>query len=271
MTNPKHEQPENAAVNEAAPVTGTPWQRGLTVFKKLGPAGVLAVMASVLPALGGFVLLAKIDAVGQWLQSHGSQGKLMYAGGFAVLAGFALLPTYASASLGGWAFGFGTGLALAMVGFLGGSMIGYASGRLASGDRVERLLAENARWKAVRDGLVGGGFWKSLGIVTLVRMPPNSPFALTNLVLSSVRVPIVVYGIGTLLGMLPRTALVVYLASKIQGEFNEEAATSKPWWMIPVGLVMLFGVLYVLKAVADRALGKLVGAAEGVPNGPVKK
>ena len=176
--------------------------------------------------------------------------------GFAVLAGFALLPTYASAALGGWAFGFGPGLVLAMLGFAAGSLIGYISGRLASGDRVEKLLSENARWSAVRDALVGGTFLKRLGIVTLVRLPPNSPFAVTNLVLAGVKVPLPTYLTGTVLGMLPRTALVVYLASRVRGELAEKA-NDKPWWMIPIGIVMLLGVFYILKIVADRALRRL--------------
>jgi len=233
------------------------FHRGFAVFRRLGPAGVLAVIASLLPPLGGILLLAKMDVVGKWLQSHGAEGKAMYAGGFAVLAGFALLPTYASAALGGWAFGFSTGLVLAMIGFVGGALIGYTSGRLASGNRVDAIVAEKPRWKAVRDGLVGGTFLKSLGIVTLVRLPPNSPFAITNLVLASVKVPLAAYILGTAAGMLPRTALVVFLASKLQGELAEKAS-AKPWWMIPIGIVMLLGVFYILKVVAERALARLV-------------
>jgi len=144
-----------------------------------------------------------------------------------------------------------------MIGFVGGALIGYTSGRLASGNRVDAIVAEKPRWKAVRDGLVGGTFLKSLGIVTLVRLPPNSPFAITNLVLASVKVPLAAYILGTAAGMLPRTALVVFLASKLQGELAEKAS-AKPWWMIPIGIAMLLGVFYILKVVAERALARLV-------------
>jgi len=46
----------------------------------------------------------------------------------------------------------------------------------------------------------------------------------------------------------------------VQNQLAADAATARPWWMIPLGLVMFFGVLYVLKVVADRALASLMKA-----------
>ncbi len=243
-----------------------------SIFEKLGLAGWLAVVASVMPALGGFALLGTLGVVGPWLRGHEVIGVVLYVSAFALFAGLALLPTYAQAVLGGWAFGFAGGLPAALLGFFGGSLIGYEVGRRASGDRVMKLLEEHPKWKAVRDALVGGeqgaGFWRTLGIVTLVRIPPNSPFALTNLVLSSVRVPRVAYALGTLVGMAPRTAVAVFLASEIEGSLSRDAIP-RPWWFWVSAVGVSVAVLGILYLIANRALARVVGdgaaacAAEG--------
>ena len=215
------------------------------------------MVAAALPALGGFALLAYVDPVGSWLRGHSTYGVLIYAAGFALASGLAFLPTYAQAFLGGWAFAFAQGFPAALIGFLGGSFIGYEVARRASGDRVERLLAEKPKWNAVRDALVGRGFWPTLGIVTLVRLPFNSPFAITNLVMASVGVGRVPYLVGTLLGMAPRTAALVLIGGLFHDVAASEALDRRPWWLWPVAIGSTVVVLTVLGAIANRAIKRM--------------
>jgi len=239
-------------------VTAKPPSNFAALFKRLGPAGPLAIIAVTLPALGGFLLLASMNPAGKWLKSHGDAGILIYASGFALAAGLAILPTYSLAALGGWAFGMTTGFLAALAGFTGGSIIGYLTGRAASGERVEALIEEQPRWATIRDALIGNKTrrnpLKTLLIITLLRLPPNSPFAMTNLVLASFRVPFLLYVLGTAIGMAPRTLLVAFLASKIQSEVFDPNAVSSPKWLIPVGVVMLVAVFAVLNHIAKKAL-----------------
>lgn len=245
----------NAAAIEAA----TPWSVS-GVVKRLGPAAVLAVIAAVLPPLGSIALFVYIDDVGAWLRTHGDLGPFIYSAAFAVLAGLALLPTYASAILGGWAFGFALGFPAALAGFFGGSLIGYGVARTFTRDRVNAVIAQNQKMAAVRQALIGGSFWRTLGIVTLLRLPINSPFAITNLVLASVKVRPLVYVMGTLVGMAPRTGLVVYLAESVRGMVASEAARSaKPWWVIALGIGLALVVLLVISQIASRALKRVTG------------
>lgn len=288
------QQPQHSNQSESSGATGVaggePPVTFASVATRLGPAGPLAVAWAVLPALGGFALLYKAETVGSWLRGHGSEGVVIYAALFMVLSGFALLPTYASAILGGWAFGFAQGFPAALVGFGGGSVIGYFVARTAAKNRVVKLIEEHEKWRVVRDALIGGsdagrrgavhgggsgggaalageppvaqaghGFWKMLGVVALLRLPPNSPFAITNLVMASVGVRFVPFVLGTLIGMAPRTAAAVYIATTLHGLTKAEIKHSTPAWMMAVGIGVMLVVLGILGAIAQRALKKVAG------------
>ncbi len=223
------------------------------IWQKLGALGPLALMAATLPALGGFVLLAYSGTVGEWLRDQGPSGITYYVTGFTILAGLALLPTYAQAIVGGFAFGALHGTAAALGGFLGASLVGYLVASLASGDRAETVIAEHPKWKAVHDALLRGSWLKTLGIVTLIRIPPNSPFAMTNLVLAATQVPLPIYAIGTLVGMAPRTYAAVYIGSTL----NDLNKVEKPWWTWPVGIAVTLIVVAIIGVIANHALSRL--------------
>lgn len=237
---------------------GGTWDKARDYFRRLGPAGYLAIIASTLPPLGGFVLIGLSgNYVAPWLRQHGTYGAVIYAAGFTLLAGFALLPTYAQSLLGGWAFGLKVGVLGALAGFAGASCIAYAIARRAAGDRVIGIINEHPKWRAVYEALLGRGFWRTLGIVTLIRIPPNSPFALTNLVMAATRVPLSIYLIGTVVGMAPRTAAVVYLGTQLK-DWNAEGPSSK--WGFAISVVVTIVVVGVVGHIANKALAKFTGA-----------
>lgn len=227
-------------------------------FRRLGPAGYLAVAWAILPAVGGILLLANLGPVSDWLVAHRDLGLVLYIGIFALSAGFGVLPTYSQAILGGWAFGIAVGFPAALAGFVGASMIGYLAARAASEDRAEKLIAENAKALAVREALIGHGFWKALGIVTLLRIPLNSPFALTNLVMASTGVSKRAFVIGTALGMAPRTFIAVWLATQVQNLTDD--SIPKPLWLKIAGIASVIVVLAIVWWIGDRAVRKVTGA-----------
>lgn len=224
-----------------------------TVFQRLGPAGPLAVIAATLPAIGGITLLFLIqDYAGPWLKSHGALGVLIYIAGFALLSGFALLPTYAQSVLGGWAFGMQFGLAAALAGFLGGALLGYAIGVRAAGDRAVQLIREQPKWEAIYAALVGSGFWRTLLIVGLIRL--NSPFSLTNFVLAAARTNVVAYAVGTLLGLAPRTAAAVFIGAGLK-ELTFEGTGNLWFWIGSV--FVLFIVVLIIGQIATHAVQRV--------------
>jgi uncharacterized membrane protein YdjX (TVP38/TMEM64 family) len=241
------------------PVGGAADQRPL--LQRLGPAGPLALLATFGPPVGLVTLAVFSGPVAGWLREHHTVGVLLYVVAFAVLAGFALLPTHIQCALAGYAFGLELGAPVVLLGIVGAAVIGYEVARRASGDRVLEVIDEKPRWRAVRDALVGvdargHGFWRTLGIVTLVRIPPNSPFALTNLVMASVKVPRPAFLIGTVIGIAPRTLLAVYIGAGLQA-FTKDAAVGKAAWVFWTGLGITLVVLAVVVLLAQRAINRL--------------
>src|SRR5690242_9471528 len=71
------------------------------ILHRLGPAGPLAVLAASMPAIGGFLMLGSIKWFAPWLRTHQLSGILICIFVYAVLGGFALLPSYAHSVLCG--------------------------------------------------------------------------------------------------------------------------------------------------------------------------
>lgn len=220
------------------------------VAGRLGWTSALAVAWALLPAALGFLLLANMDWASDWLGRTEPNDEAAYAGFFAVSAGLGLLPTYAQALFGGYRFDVLPGVPLALAGFVGASLIGYALARTVARDRVAREIERWPKAEIVRRAFVGRGLWRTLGTVALVRLPFNSPFALTNLVLAALRVHPVIYVTGTAVGMLPRTAAVVWIGSQLADWGSKE----RPGWYLPASIGLSLAVLLVLSQIGKMAL-----------------
>lgn len=235
-------------------------------WRKIGPLGPLAAFAVFMPPVSGMLLLGTLHQVGPWLREHEFAGLAFYVLGFTVLGGLALLPTYAQSMLGGWAFGVEVGAVAALAGFVGASLVSYAISRRLSGDRLERLLAEHTRWNAVYAALLRSGFWKAVFIITLLRLPPNAPFAASNLAMAALAVPVVPFVLGTLAGLAPRTTAVVAIGAGLSRlDLADRAQTA---WFAG-GLAVTVVVLAVIGWMANRALRE-VERSVGVSAGEVR-
>lgn len=235
----------------------TLWQ----ALRSLGGAGILGLAWVAMPPIGGLLLFAYMKSIAEWFKSHGDigQGEFegigLYVVGFVVCAGLGLLPTYAQAILGGYAFGVWWGFVAALMGFTGAATLGYVVARYVSGERVMHLIESNKKARAVRDALVGDRHpLRTFGIVTLLRLPPNSPFAISNLVMAGVRVPMAIFIPATLLGMAPRTFAAVYFGSTLQVLAGKP---DTPRVIYIAGIVLSVIVVIVIGLIAQRALERI--------------
>lgn len=206
-----HAEPTASAQPARLPLS----RRAFRLLRRIGPAGPLAVAACVMPGIGALVLYQRLGAAAAWLRDHNHLGPVACAATFGLLGGVALLPTYALSLVCGWSFGFGPGLVTTLAGFLAAALLGYGLARNADQGRVMRVVEESPKLRALHTTFATGGVGKVVVTVGLVRLAPVAPFSLTNLAMAAMRIHPVPYAVGTLLGMAPRTALLVYAASRL--------------------------------------------------------
>lgn len=230
---------------------------GCAMLKRLGPAAILGVAWSTLPSFAGVMLILNMEPLRLLLVGDGTStlhiatGMSIYLVAFVVLAGFGCLPTVSQALLAGYAFGVPMGLGLALLGFGGASLVGYEVVSKIARSRVEQEIVNKPRARMLRDALLQASGMRALMIVTLVRISPSSPFALTNLLLASLGVPRMIYFFGTLIGMLPRTLAAVMIGQQFTGWTGE---IDKPRWLIVLGIVAIITLVIVISKVAAGVL-----------------
>lgn len=229
--------------------------------RQLGPSVTLpALAAAVLPALGGFGFIALATTLKPWVESHGLAGMWAFVGFFAAATGFALMPTYALSFGAGVFFGWTLGGPLAICGAGLGSLIGYALWGLLARKRVLEVIASKPKARIVRDALVMRSPGRALFLVTLLRLPPNSPFALMNMLMSSVKVPLWAYLVGTVVGMSPRTLLAAFIGATV-GSVDQVGSAGGRWQMAGalVGIAVFIVVVMLCSRWAKRALAQELG------------
>jgi len=220
-------------------------------------AFVLALLWVTVPPLIGFKLLANIGAVGEWLKEDPSRGIPAYILLFALSSGLGILPTYAQAILGGWVFGLALGAPAAIAGCVGGALLGWSFSRLVRGRGIEAWLDAKPKARAIRTALVGAHQVRLMWLVALLRLPPNSPFAIANLAMASTGVRLLPFMAGTAIGMTPRTIAAVGIAAAgaATGASDIQALIRDQGWLwFGIGVVALIAAFSVISHVAKRAL-----------------
>lgn len=223
-------------------------------MRRLGAAGPVAIVLSFWPPLGGFILLASLTTLGPWLRAHGMEGVLTYFLVIGFLLGVSFVPTYSAAILAGWAFGFTIGFPLAMVTITLSSLMAYAIGRGIARDRVLEVIRERPQWNAIYRSLLNEKSARTTMVITLLRIPPASPFAIANFALAAARVRLPEYTLGTFIGIAPRTALATFAAAGLEQLRFKDVASS---WMVIAGIVATVVACVALGMLAKRALREM--------------
>ncbi len=215
----------------------------------------VALISAFLPMAGFAVLAVFALPMGEWLRTNWEIGSLLFAAGIVIFCGLAILPPNLVGVVSGWSFGFGLGTSVLMAGLIVAALVSFAVNARIAGDRLTERFEQYPRFNLVYKELLRSRFWHVMLIVTLLRMS-FSPFALTNFLLSSARVSIGSFLIGTAVGMFPRSAGLVFLGSGLS-ELSVEGGRE------PVSLVIAMAATVIsiiaIAYISRRALGRMTG------------
>lgn len=210
--------------------------------------------------VAGFVLPVKewAEAFQGWIEGFGAWGMAIFALAY-VLAVVLLVPASPLTIAGGLAFGFWA-IPLIVVSATIGATLAFLVARYLARKKVQKLIAHRPNFTAV-DKAVSKEGWK---IVALLRLSPAVPFSLQNYVMGVSQVGLVPYIVATFLGIVPGTALYVYLGTV--GQQAGKGASAAQWAFYTIGFVVtvVITVFITIKAKAElkkSGLGKAPTAA----------
>ncbi|CAL8466491.1 g6027 [Coccomyxa elongata] len=218
----------------------------------LAPAAV--VLGLGLLVGGGYVFKSQLkEFLDYFVEVVDTWGPLRYpAYGlvYAVLEVLAL-PAVPLTMTAGLLFGVAPGVCVVSVASTAAATVSFIIARYAARERVAELAQKNARFKAI-DRAIGKN---SLKVVTLLRLSPLLPLALSNYLYGLTSVDLPSYVLGSWAGMLPGT--IAYVAAGSYGrallDGSGEGLAVEPW-QVAAALVFTAIALAYLGRVAKDAL-----------------
>jgi len=133
------------------------------------------------------------------------------------LTGLALMPTHLTSLACGFLLGLTLGLPAAVLGVVAAAWLGFTLARRLDAKALRRLAERRPIGRRLAAAMLDKGPARATVAVALARLPPHVPFALGNVLAASLRIPLRPHLIGTLIGMSPRVALVVWLGAELSG------------------------------------------------------
>ncbi|CAN5757994.1 hypothetical protein BH20ACI4_BH20ACI4_23850 [soil metagenome] len=225
-----------------------------TYLKELGNLTPIAFITAFLPILGSTILLVFGLPLGYWLRENREIGMPLYLLGILVFCGLALLPTNVIGIIGGWAFGFELGIAVLITGVVGAALISFLIHRRIVGEKLPEVFEKHPKAQAIYEALLEQNLWRTTLIIFLLRISVIMPFAFTNFLMASARVPLGSYTLGTFFGMLPRSSAVVFVGAGLSELSFDNPQDS---WLIIGGIVATIISVVVIGIISSRALEHL--------------
>jgi pyruvate/2-oxoglutarate dehydrogenase complex dihydrolipoamide dehydrogenase (E3) component/uncharacterized membrane protein YdjX (TVP38/TMEM64 family) len=196
-----------------------------------------------------------------WIRDAGATGMGVFVLAY-VVACILLLPGLILTLGAGFAYGVAVGIPLVWVSANLGAAAAFLLGRTLARERIAARVAGNPKFAAI-DRAVGR---EGLKIVLLTRLSPAFPFNLLNYAYGLTRVTFRDYTIGSLVGMIPGTAMYVYLGSLItsvtQLASGAPAGGPAKQLLTWLGFAATAAVTVVITRIARRALDEATASPE---------
>ncbi len=209
------------------------------------------MISTFLPIVGSMTLIVFIMPIGGWLRDNWEIGILAFIAATMFFCGLALLPTNVIGVVSGWAFNFELGLAVLMAGIIGASLVSFFINSRISGEHLSKAIENHPRSSAIYRALLQDDIRKTIFIIVLLRMSVIVPFALTNFLMAAARVSLKAFIVGTAVGMLPRSAAMVFVGS---GLSELDLSDTRETTFFAIGVAATIASVIVIGVFSRRAL-----------------
>ncbi len=215
---------------------------------------LIGVAVAVLAAAAYFLPVAEwATALAEGARGTGGLGVALFFAAY-VVATVVLLPGSLLTLAAGFAYGPVWGLAIASPASVAGATCAFMLGRTVLRGWAERKVGASPRARAIDAAVEREGF----KLVLLLRLSPLIPFNVLNYALSLTRVRPAAYVLASFLGMLPVTALYVYLGSLVPAAAELSTASrtggGTRTTLYVIGLLATVAVVVIVTRTARRAL-----------------
>ena len=218
------------------------------LIKTLGVGLVVLLLVGA-----GFVLPIRdwAQSFTDWVQKLGPIGFIAFAVAY-VIAVLLILPTWILTVSAGVAFGL-WGIPLVVVSATLGAALAFLIARSALRERV-RTWAQKKPLLQALDKATSVEGWKVVG---LLRLSPAVPFTLQNYAFGATDIPFWHFVIPTFFGIMPGTALYVYIGTLGRAAANSENLKTSQIALFSIGLVATVIVIIVLTKKAKQMLSQI--------------
>ncbi|MEX2271921.1 MAG: TVP38/TMEM64 family protein [Vicinamibacterales bacterium] len=224
----------------------------------------LVLAAAAIAAAAYFLPLADWTAtLAERARSTGPAGVALFVAAY-VIATVAFLPGSLLTLAAGFAYGPIWGVAIASPASVAGAACAFLLGRTLLRGWAEARVGESARVRAIDAAVEREGF----KMVLLLRLSPVIPFNALNYALSLSKVPVGTYVLASFLGMLPGTALWVYLGSLAPAAAGLSSAASGGGTARTVLYVLGLAATVAAAIIGARAARRALNAQLQEPTGP---
>lgn len=223
-------------------------------IKEAGNLTPIAMITTFLPILGSTILLIIAVPLGLWLRENWEIGTVLYFLGVIFFCGLALLPTNVIGVIGGWAFSFELGIAILITGVVGAAVISFLIHKRIIGRTLPEVFKTHPKAQAIYEALLEQNPWRTTLIIFLMRVSVIMPFALTNFLMASARVPLKSYIAGTFFGMLPRSSAVVFVGAGLSELSFENPHDSR---LLILGIIATIFSVIIIGSISKHALERL--------------
>jgi len=190
-----------------------------------------------------------IEGFQGWITELGTIGVAVFVALYVVVT-VVLGPAWALTLVAGLAYGL-WGFPLVVGSATLAACTAFLIGRGVARRRVTKLVDDDKRLRALNRAVSEGG-WKVVG---LTRLSPVFPFGLQNYLFGVTDIGLVPYALATLVGIMPGTALYVYLGSL--GNAAGEGGGALRWTLLVAGLVATAVVVTLVTKRAQAALAEM--------------